>query len=61
VGSLLCGTGQFTSTGTCATGLVCDSSAAANQPVCLVPCATNADCPRTDVWSCQSGLCRPIP
>jgi len=61
IGSLLCGSGQFTSTGTCATGLVCDSSAAANQPVCLVPCTTSADCPRTDVWSCQSGLCRPIP
>lgn len=60
VGSLLCGTGQFTSTGTCTTGLVCDSSAAANQPVCLVPCTTNAECPRADVWSCQAGLCRPI-
>jgi hypothetical protein len=60
-GSLLCGSGQFTSTGTCATGLTCDSSAAVNQPVCLIPCATNADCPRSDVWSCQLGLCRPIP
>ena len=61
VGSLLCGTGQFTSTGTCDAGLVCDSSAAVNEPVCLLPCATTADCPRADVWSCQTGLCRPIP
>ena len=61
VGSLLCGSGEVTSTGTCDAGLVCDSSAAANQPVCLLPCTTNTDCPRADVWSCQSGLCRPIP
>jgi hypothetical protein len=44
---------------TCAEGLVCDNGAAANQPLCLVPCTTDADCPRTDVWSCQLGLCRP--
>lgn len=61
VGSLLCGSGQATSTGTCGAGLVCDSSAAENQPVCLVPCTVQDDCPRPDVWSCQSGLCRPIP
>ena len=60
VGSLLCGTGSFTSTGTCDSGLVCDSSAAVNEPRCLVPCATTADCPRADAWSCQSGLCRSI-
>jgi hypothetical protein len=59
VGSLLCGTGSFTSTGTCDSGLFCDSSAAVNEPRCLVPCATIADCPRADAWSCQSGLCRP--
>jgi len=61
VGSLLCGSGSFTSTGTCADGLVCDSSAAANEPVCLVPCTTVADCPRADVYACQAGLCRPSP
>lgn len=60
VGSLLCGTGSFTSTGTCDSGLVCDSSAAVNEPRCLVPCTTTADCPRADAWSCQSGLCRPV-
>jgi hypothetical protein len=59
VGSLLCGSGSFTSTGTCDSGLVCDSSAAVNEPRCLVPCTTTADCPRADAWSCQSGLCRP--
>ena len=59
VGSLLCGTGSFTSTGTCDSGLVCDSSSAVNEPRCLVPCTTTADCPRADAWSCQSGLCRP--
>ena len=59
VGSLFCGTGSFTSSGTCDSGLVCDSSAAVNEPRCLVPCATTADCPRSDAWSCQSGLCRP--
>jgi hypothetical protein len=59
VGSLLCGSGSFTSTGTCDTDMVCDSSAAVNEPRCLVPCASAADCPRTDVWTCQSGLCRP--
>lgn len=59
VGSLLCGSGSFTSTGTCDGGLVCDSSDAVNEPRCLVPCTTTADCPRADVWSCQSGLCRP--
>lgn len=58
-GSLLCGTGSVTSTGTCDAGLTCDSSAAVNEPVCLRPCTTNDDCPRADVWSCQSGLCRP--
>jgi len=45
----------------CSEGLICDSSAAANQPRCLVSCANDVDCPRTDVWSCQSGLCRPKP
>jgi hypothetical protein len=59
VGSLLCGSGSFTSTGTCDSGLVCDSSAAVNEPRCLVPCTTTADCPRADAWSCQAGLCRP--
>jgi hypothetical protein len=59
VGSLFCGTGSFTSTGTCAEGLVCDSSAAPNEPVCFVPCTTVADCPRADVYACQAGLCRP--
>lgn len=59
VGSLLCGSGSFTSTGTCDAGLVCDSSAAENEPSCLVPCTTTADCPRPDAWSCQAGLCRP--
>ena len=59
VGSLLCGSGSCTSTGTCDSGLVCDSSAAVNEPRCLVPCTSTADCPRPDVWSCQSGLCRP--
>jgi hypothetical protein len=59
MGSLLCGSGSFASTGTCAAGLVCDSSAAVNEPVCFVPCRTVADCPRTDVYSCQTGLCRP--
>jgi hypothetical protein len=61
VGSLLCGTGSFASTGTCAAGLVCDSSAAVNEPVCFVPCSTVADCPRADVYGCQAGLCRPLP
>ena len=60
VGSLLCGSGSFTSTGTCDSGLVCDSSAAVNEPRCLVPCTTTADCPRADAWSCQAGLCRPV-
>ena len=59
VGSLFCGSGSFTSTGTCDTGLTCDSSAAVNEPRCLLPCASTADCPRPDAWSCQSGLCRP--
>lgn len=59
VGSLLCGSGGFSSTGTCGAGLVCDSSAAPDQPVCLVPCATSSDCPRPDVFLCQDGLCRP--
>jgi hypothetical protein len=59
IGSLLCGSGSFTSTGTCAAGLVCDSSAATNEPICLVPCSSSTDCPRADVWSCQAGLCRP--
>ena len=59
VGSALCGSGSFTSTGTCQAGLVCDSSAAVNEPRCLVPCTTVADCPRADAWSCQTGLCRP--
>jgi hypothetical protein len=60
LGSLLCGTGSLISTGTCDAGLVCDSSAAVNEPRCLVPCTTTADCPRMDAWSCQSGLCRPV-
>jgi hypothetical protein len=59
VGSLLCGSGSFTSTGTCADDLVCDSSSAVNEPVCFVPCTTVADCPRADVYGCQAGLCRP--
>jgi hypothetical protein len=59
VGSSLCGSGSPASTGTCDAGLVCDSSAAQNEPRCLVTCQTDADCPRTDVWSCTSGLCRP--
>jgi hypothetical protein len=59
VGSLLCGTGSLASTGTCADGLLCDSSAAPNEPVCFVPCTTVADCPRVDVYTCQAGLCRP--
>jgi hypothetical protein len=59
VGSSLCGSGSFTSTGTCNAGLVCDSSAAPNEPRCLVPCTTTQDCPRADAWSCQGGLCRP--
>jgi hypothetical protein len=58
-GASLCGSGSPSSTGTCATGLVCDSSAAPNEPRCLVPCQNDTDCPRTDVWSCRSGLCRP--
>jgi len=58
-GSLLCGSGSLTSTGTCAAGLVCDSTAAVNEPVCLVPCTTVADCPRADVYTCQAGACRP--
>jgi hypothetical protein len=58
-GSLLCGSGSFTSTGTCAAGLVCDSAAAVNEPVCLVPCTTTAECPRADVYACQAGACRP--
>jgi hypothetical protein len=58
-GSLLCGSGSFTSTGTCDPGLVCDSSAAENEPRCLVPCTTTADCPRADAWLCLAGLCRP--
>lgn len=44
---------------TCADGLVCASGAAANQRLCLVPCNTDLDCPRTDAWSCQLGLCKP--
>jgi hypothetical protein len=59
VGSLLCGSGSFASTGDCDDGLVCDSSAAPNEPVCLVPCTTDADCPRQDVYTCTTGLCRP--
>lgn len=59
VGSLFCGADQFTSTGTCLAGLVCDSSAAPDQPVCLLSCTTSSDCPRTDVFGCQAGLCRP--
>jgi hypothetical protein len=59
VGSSLCGSGSPSSTGTCDAGLVCDSSAAANEPRCLVSCQQDADCPRTDVWTCASGLCRP--
>ena len=58
-GSLLCGSGSFTSTGTCGPGLVCDSTAAVNEPLCLVPCTTVADCPRADVYACQAGACRP--
>jgi hypothetical protein len=58
-GSLLCGSGGLTSTGTCDAGLVCDSSAAENEPWCLVPCTTTADCPRPDAWTCQAGLCWP--
>jgi hypothetical protein len=48
-------------TQTCSEGLVCDAGAAATESLCLVPCAADADCPRTEVWSCQSGLCRPRP
>lgn len=59
VGSSLCGSGSFTSTGTCSGSLVCDSSAATNEPRCLVPCSTAQDCPRADAWVCQAGLCRP--
>ena len=59
VGSLLCGSGSFTSTGTCDAGLVCDSSAAANEPRCFLPCTTTADCPRADAWVCRAGLCQP--
>jgi len=58
-GSSLCGSGSFTSTGTCNSGLVCDSSDGVNEPRCLAPCATIDDCPRADAWSCQTGLCRP--
>jgi len=61
VGSLFCGTGSFASTGTCDPGLVCDSSSGQNEPRCLVPCTTVADCPRADAWACLSGLCRPAP
>jgi hypothetical protein len=45
---------------TCAAGLVCDSGLSANELLCFAPCATAADCPRSDVYSCQAGLCRPI-
>lgn len=58
-GSSLCGSGGLTSTGTCSEGLVCDSSAATNEPRCLAPCTTTQDCPRADAWTCQAGLCRP--
>jgi hypothetical protein len=46
---------------TCSEGLICAIGAAANENLCLVPCTTDANCPRTDVWSCQSSLCRPRP
>lgn len=59
VGSLLCGSGAFSSTGTCTQGLVCDNGGTPDQPVCLHPCTTVADCPRADVYACQAGLCRP--
>lgn len=59
-GAYLCGTGSPSTTGTCAAGLACgDDGRSATELLCLVPCTTAADCPRTDVWSCQSGLCRP--
>ena len=57
--SLLCGSGRLTSPGTCAAGLLCDSTAAVNEPVCLVPCTVVADCPRADGYACQAGACRP--
>jgi hypothetical protein len=59
VGSSLCGSGSFTSTGTCSGALVCDSSAATNEPRCLAACTTAQDCPRSDAWACRDGLCRP--
>jgi len=59
-GAYMCGTGSASATGTCATGLACaDDGRSATQLLCLMPCATMADCPRTDVFSCQAGLCRP--
>jgi hypothetical protein len=59
-GAYMCGTGSPSTTGTCAAGLTCgDDGLSASELVCLVPCTTTADCPRTDVWSCQSGQCRP--
>lgn len=58
-GSLLCGSGSVSTTGTCADGLACDNSVVATEPVCRVPCATVADCPRSDVYACDAGLCKP--
>jgi hypothetical protein len=58
-GTDLCRGGGSSTTLTCDTGLVCDSTVTRNEARCLIPCQTYADCPRTDVWTCSDGLCVP--
>ena len=44
---------------TCTAGLLCDSELTASDLLCFVPCTTAGDCPRSDIYACQAGLCRP--
>ncbi len=44
---------------TCGAGLLCESGLTSSDLLCFVPCTTVADCPRSDVYACQAGLCRP--
>lgn len=44
----------------CNAGLTCDQSDAADRPLCLQPCTSDAECSPSDAVSCQAGFCRPV-
>jgi hypothetical protein len=48
---------------TCDEGLVCEESETLTgfEPVCLVPCETEFDCPVPNAFTCDDGACHVIP